>query len=157
MGSLVHEVIFTRHFIFISYTQITIFFPLLWQVHSELRKWLRDNVGVEVASSTRIIYGGNYFCFAVELTFANWHLAVQLTNEKSSVFINKFRFIFLNYPKISYAIFDMNFHFRFCKRNKLQRVGKAAWYWRIFGWRSFPEGDCFSLLPVYLYLDSCSY
>lgn len=29
------------------------------EVHSELRKWLRDNVGVEVASSTRIIYGGS--------------------------------------------------------------------------------------------------
>lgn len=29
------------------------------EVHSELRKWLCDNVGVEVASSTRIIYGGS--------------------------------------------------------------------------------------------------
>ncbi|EXC10658.1 Triosephosphate isomerase [Morus notabilis] len=29
------------------------------EVHSELRKWLHDNAGVEVASSTRIIYGGS--------------------------------------------------------------------------------------------------
>lgn len=30
----------------------------LYQVHFELRKWLHDNVGAEVAASTRIIYGG---------------------------------------------------------------------------------------------------
>lgn len=29
------------------------------EVHSELRKWLKDNVGAEVAESTRIIYGGS--------------------------------------------------------------------------------------------------
>ncbi|KAK6926979.1 Triosephosphate isomerase, partial [Dillenia turbinata] len=29
------------------------------EVHSELRKWLQDNVGSQVASSTRIIYGGS--------------------------------------------------------------------------------------------------
>ncbi|KAJ8750498.1 hypothetical protein K2173_015644 [Erythroxylum novogranatense] len=29
------------------------------EVHAELRKWLRDNVGADVASSTRIIYGGS--------------------------------------------------------------------------------------------------
>lgn len=29
------------------------------EVHSELRKWLHDNVGPEVAASTRIIYGGS--------------------------------------------------------------------------------------------------
>ncbi|XP_010535492.1 PREDICTED: triosephosphate isomerase, cytosolic-like [Tarenaya hassleriana] len=29
------------------------------EVHSELRKWLRDNVGPEVAATTRIIYGGS--------------------------------------------------------------------------------------------------
>lgn len=29
------------------------------EVHSELRKWLKDNVGTEIASSTRIIYGGS--------------------------------------------------------------------------------------------------
>ncbi|GAV90687.1 TIM domain-containing protein/MBD domain-containing protein [Cephalotus follicularis] len=29
------------------------------EVHSELRKWLHDNVGTEVAASTRIIYGGS--------------------------------------------------------------------------------------------------
>ncbi|KAL2508372.1 Triosephosphate isomerase [Forsythia ovata] len=28
-------------------------------VHSELRKWLHDNIGAEVAASTRIIYGGS--------------------------------------------------------------------------------------------------
>jgi hypothetical protein len=28
------------------------------QVHFQLRKWLHDNVGAEVAASTRIIYGG---------------------------------------------------------------------------------------------------
>lgn len=30
----------------------------LCQVHFELRKWLKDNVSAEVATSTRIIYGG---------------------------------------------------------------------------------------------------
>ncbi|PKI36439.1 triosephosphate isomerase, cytosolic-like isoform X2 [Punica granatum] len=29
------------------------------EVHSELRKWLHDNVGPEVAASVRIIYGGS--------------------------------------------------------------------------------------------------
>ncbi|KAL9141018.1 hypothetical protein ABFS82_14G075200 [Erythranthe guttata] len=29
------------------------------QVHLELRKWLNDNVGAQVAASTRIIYGGS--------------------------------------------------------------------------------------------------
>lgn len=29
------------------------------QVHCELRKWLHDNAGDEVAASTRIIYGGS--------------------------------------------------------------------------------------------------
>ncbi|KAJ6895465.1 hypothetical protein NC651_021845 [Populus alba x Populus x berolinensis] len=29
------------------------------EVHLELRKWLHDNVGAEVAASTRIIYGGS--------------------------------------------------------------------------------------------------
>ncbi|KAL6275847.1 hypothetical protein ACE6H2_019448 [Prunus campanulata] len=29
------------------------------EVHFELRKWLHDNVGAEVAASTRIIYGGS--------------------------------------------------------------------------------------------------
>ncbi|PSR86711.1 Triosephosphate isomerase [Actinidia chinensis var. chinensis] len=29
------------------------------EVHSELRKWLKDNVGAEVAASTCIIYGGS--------------------------------------------------------------------------------------------------
>ncbi|CAI9108104.1 OLC1v1007626C1 [Oldenlandia corymbosa var. corymbosa] len=29
------------------------------EVHSELRKWLHENVGPEVAASTRIIYGGS--------------------------------------------------------------------------------------------------
>ncbi|KAG6535275.1 hypothetical protein ZIOFF_000240 [Zingiber officinale] len=29
------------------------------EVHSELRKWLQINVSVEVAESTRIIYGGS--------------------------------------------------------------------------------------------------
>lgn len=29
------------------------------EVHSELRKWLKDNVSAEVAESTRIIYGGS--------------------------------------------------------------------------------------------------
>ncbi|KAK9755230.1 hypothetical protein RND81_01G011300 [Saponaria officinalis] len=29
------------------------------EVHLELRKWLKDNVGAEVAESTRIIYGGS--------------------------------------------------------------------------------------------------
>ena len=29
------------------------------EVHNELRKWLHDNVGAEVAASTRIIYGGS--------------------------------------------------------------------------------------------------
>ncbi|PON64198.1 Triosephosphate isomerase [Trema orientale] len=29
------------------------------EVHSELRKWLQDNVSAQVASSTRIIYGGS--------------------------------------------------------------------------------------------------
>ncbi|KAK8959685.1 Triosephosphate isomerase, cytosolic [Platanthera guangdongensis] len=42
------------------------------KVHSELRKWLTDNVSAEVAESTRIIYGasaanrntGNVYCSA---------------------------------------------------------------------------------------------
>lgn len=29
------------------------------EVHAQLRQWLRDNVGAEVADSTRIIYGGS--------------------------------------------------------------------------------------------------
>ena len=29
------------------------------EVHCELRKWLKDNVGTEIAASTRIIYGGS--------------------------------------------------------------------------------------------------
>lgn len=29
-----------------------------FQVHVELRKWLHNNVGADVAASTRIIYGG---------------------------------------------------------------------------------------------------
>ncbi|KAK4852329.1 hypothetical protein QYF36_023011 [Acer negundo] len=29
------------------------------EVHFELRKWLKDNVGAEVAASTRIMYGGS--------------------------------------------------------------------------------------------------
>ncbi|KAK4367243.1 hypothetical protein RND71_015123 [Anisodus tanguticus] len=29
------------------------------EVHFELRKWLHDNAGAEVAASTRIIYGGS--------------------------------------------------------------------------------------------------
>ncbi|KAF3454699.1 hypothetical protein FNV43_RR05147 [Rhamnella rubrinervis] len=29
------------------------------EVHSELRKWLHDNAGAEIAASTRIIYGGS--------------------------------------------------------------------------------------------------
>ncbi|XP_010256927.1 PREDICTED: triosephosphate isomerase, cytosolic [Nelumbo nucifera] len=29
------------------------------EVHSELRKWLQSNIGAEVATSTRIIYGGS--------------------------------------------------------------------------------------------------
>ena len=36
----------------------SVLFPLPIQVHYELRKWLRDNAGAEVASSIRIIYGG---------------------------------------------------------------------------------------------------
>ncbi|MEI4872643.1 triose-phosphate isomerase, partial [Klebsiella pneumoniae] len=28
-------------------------------VHSELRKWLQGNISTEVASTTRIIYGGS--------------------------------------------------------------------------------------------------
>ncbi|KAL5973320.1 hypothetical protein ACLOJK_029970 [Asimina triloba] len=29
------------------------------EVHFELRKWLKENVGAEVAATTRIIYGGS--------------------------------------------------------------------------------------------------
>ena len=29
------------------------------EVHEQLRKWIKDNVSAEVASSLRIIYGGN--------------------------------------------------------------------------------------------------
>lgn len=29
------------------------------EVHSELRKWLHENAGAEVAATTRIVYGGS--------------------------------------------------------------------------------------------------
>lgn len=30
-----------------------------------MRKWFHDNVGAEVAASTRIIYGGNFVFFSL--------------------------------------------------------------------------------------------
>ena len=39
----------------ISFHRISVY---MCQVHCELRKWLHNNAGAEVAASTRIIYGG---------------------------------------------------------------------------------------------------
>lgn len=60
-------------------------FLTIWQVHSELRKWLQANTSPEVAATTRIIYGGihlfypsSYSCLcpcAIQALSQFWNLA----------------------------------------------------------------------------------
>lgn len=40
-------------------------FLTIWQVHSELRKWLHANTSSEVAATTRIIYGGLFLILSL--------------------------------------------------------------------------------------------
>lgn len=45
--------------------EVKFFHCIFKQVHSELRKWLHNNAGAEVAASTRIIYGGTSLLFGL--------------------------------------------------------------------------------------------
>lgn len=49
------------------------------EVHAALRDWLKNNVSAEVASKTRIIYGGSLFTatfFILHVGLCHWRLCL---------------------------------------------------------------------------------
>lgn len=91
-------------------------FVLCWQVHANLRDWLKTNVSPEVAESTRIIYGGMY---------------THCLNTNASLYTHLL-------PSHLYIWWLCCY--RICNWRKLQGVGRAArrrWFPR---WWSFFEG-----------------